>query len=103
MSWPDDLAFPGRPEHGDFWRLSDFVLRLDGATEDIAGRSGYEEVLDDRLKGIDRESVVYMAQQRSLIVVSRMGLAGDEALMISTMIATGWIEGFLAARSLESQ
>ena len=55
---------PGRPDHPDFWRLSELVLQLDGqATE--AGMQ-----LDEMVAGvIDPASLGYMAVMRAMKLV----------------------------------
>lgn len=62
MSDPDDfLNRPGRPQHPDFWKLSDLQLALDGeATE--GGRSA-EQIVGEI---IDIEVLTYWAKQRLL-------------------------------------
>lgn len=66
--WTDDFLnssqFPNRPNHPDFWRLSEIVLQLDAAVlED--GVTVDSEVE----KEIDVASLNYMAEQTALRVL----------------------------------
>lgn len=53
----NDPRFPDRPQHPDFWRLSEVIVRIDGAATE-----GGESVED--LMGVDLESFMYFAQHR---------------------------------------
>lgn len=55
-----DPRFPGRPQHPDFWRISNVVLELDGHASEGVSMS---EIV---AKLIDEQSLTYMAEQRAL-------------------------------------
>lgn len=59
----NDPQFPARPQHPDFWKLSDVILQLDsqGEAESDAFATAVGEV-------VDMESLQYMAYQRALRV-----------------------------------
>ena len=82
MSSPD---FPGRPDHPDFWLLSQAVLDQDGQAD--AGQP-----VDDILaRRIDPDSAVYMAMQRAL----RIDPASQQQL------AAAWIDGLLIGMAFQ--
>lgn len=75
-----DPAFPDRPSHPDFWRISDAILSLDGdATE---GGKSVEQIMHGL---VDEKSLFYMATQRAKRVPTPLSYGG--AL---------WIDGFIA-------
>jgi hypothetical protein len=82
-----DPAFPGRPDHPDFWLLSQTVLDLDAQAD-----SG-QPVTDILGRYLDPDSVLYMARQRTLRAVKqpRAGLAPAMPL-----ITGAWMDGFMA-------
>lgn len=53
----NDPDFPGRPQHPDFWLLSEAALWVDGKSTDTS----VVEIVNEYN---DCESVVYMARQR---------------------------------------
>lgn len=64
-----DDRFPDRPQHPDFWRLSQVVTKHDGRTDE--GKQHVTEVIRDY---IDPDSLLYMCQQRAHIYAQRAGL-----------------------------
>lgn len=78
-------GFPGRPDHPDFWLLSQAVLDQDGQ----AGTG--QPVQDILARRIDPDSAVYMAMQRAL----RIDPASQPRL------ATAWIDGLLAGMAFQ--
>lgn len=62
----DLLGLPGRPEHEDFWALSEIVLKHDGTFEDED--ASIEDIVGDI---VDPESFQYMAMQRAIRVVAQ--------------------------------
>ena len=82
MSSPD---FPGRPDHPDFWLLSQAVLDQDGQAD-------VGQPVDDILaRRIDPDSAVYMAMQRAL----RIDPASQPQL------AAAWIDGLLIGMAFQ--
>jgi len=76
--------FPGRPDHPDFWKLSEVVLSLDAPADEV----GASALLDACTKvPIDLDTVMYMATQRASRVYGA-SLAG--------LVAGLWIDGFMA-------
>jgi hypothetical protein len=58
--------FPLRPEHPDFWAMSEIVLDFDHkAAADPEG--AFEQVMSEA--GIDMGSVIYMGMQRAMRVL----------------------------------
>lgn len=72
----NDPRFPDRPNHPDFWRMVDGVLRLDGESDEHT----FTEIVSPI---VDVDSVLYLATQR--VLRGR----GDGS------IAPVWIDGFL--------
>lgn len=77
-------VFPGpsnRPQHPDFWALSDIILQNDGKTED----AGFD-LLAFINEMADSDSVVYMARQRAM--------RATPDLMLQILLAGMWIDAF---------
>lgn len=85
----NDPRHPDRPQHPDFWRLSDVVLRQDGATQE-EGEAGFLRILDET---VDRDSLFYLAQQRAMIMVSQMGLPPSLTPALTTAYLSGVVLG----------
>ena len=84
-----------RPQHPDFWKLTEIILRLDGAVE--AG----EDVNHSRLgKAVDLTSARYMSLQRAKRVVQ---LAKEHGWRPVQALAGTWLDGFLAGHQLAVQ
>lgn len=61
-----DPSFPLRPDHPDFWAMSEIILDFDhmaAADQDTA----FERTVSEA--GIDMGSLIYMAMQRSMRVL----------------------------------
>lgn len=77
-------GFPARPDHPDFWLMSQAVLDLDAQSEsgqgapEIAGRH------------IDLASATYMARQRTIRVMRGQPAAGR------VQVTAAWLDGFIA-------
>lgn len=85
-----DPRFPGRPQHPDFWRISEIILQHDGdATE---GGKGLDEIAAE--VPVDPASLLYHARQRAL----RMLGGGAPTAMV-----TMWLDGFLAGARFGKQ
>jgi hypothetical protein len=62
-----DPRWPDRPQHRDFWRMSECILRIDGqATE---GGESVEDIL-----GVDMNSFMYVAKSRTDMARERIGM-----------------------------
>lgn len=73
--------FPDRPDHPDFWKLSEIVLQLDGrAMED---ESDFASTLASMM---DPKSLCYMARQRAMRLLER-GLVSLTSLYIDGFAA----------------
>src|SRR4051812_38164089 len=82
-----DPNHPDRPQHPDFWRLSEIILELDGKFSE----EGMEN-FDDFVNGeVDLDSIMYMAMQRAL------RLRGRNLGSISAI----YVEAFLVGRRFE--
>ncbi len=64
-----DPRFPNRPQHPDFWRLSETAMALDGKTAE-SGAS----VSDVASPDIDVESLFYAAESRVNLMLQATGL-----------------------------
>lgn len=80
----EDPDFPTRPQHDDFWMMSDIVIKLD---RDIhTQHKGIPEVFDDDLD-IDVYSAEYMAVQRGMRAID----VTEAPMTLSTL---SWLDGF---------
>lgn len=94
--------FPSRPTHDDFWKLSSAVLRLDGRMEDFSEPEGDEQQVGQVLSEYcDPESLVYMAQQRSLRLFHLHPELKKNSVEIMQVLLTSYIDGFCAGAELE--
>lgn len=78
-------GFPNRPDHPDFWKLSNVVLWMDGACED---EGGFKRVMAEA--GVDARSLVYMAHQRAM----RAYNGTDQATLMA--LTAVYLDAFLA-------
>ena len=72
MSLNDIWPAPGRPDHPDFWDLSEIILQFTGAIEAQQARSPEEQIKvwkEEVEKVVDSDSLLYMALQRALRAV----------------------------------
>ena len=76
-----------RPEHPDFWLMSEVMLDLDDAATDV----GIDRTVgtDD----VDMESLLYSAMQRALRIIMQNGDAPDPKNM--TQFSACWIDAFV--------
>jgi hypothetical protein len=77
--------WPGRPNTPEFWRLSDLVLQLDGASAE----PGFD--LTDVVP-TDLTALQYMAEQRYGMFCQRLGL--PENRMFKSMFIAAYMEAF---------
>lgn len=95
MSHPDPL-FPDRPDHPDFWALSEIIVANDKHTDN--GGDPFE-IID-----CDEHSMLYMARQRGMRVARFLRESGritepDDGPTISQHAAT-WVDAFAAGLAL---
>jgi len=91
-----DPRFPDRPDHPDFWKLSEIINHFD----DLADK-GMDLMDVAILKGLDLKSLVYMAKQRALRALDTYkdteaypeGSTNEE-----TRVAASWLDGFMAGQ-----
>jgi hypothetical protein len=91
-----DPDYPDRPQHEDFWKMSEIIRRTDALadqTEDV-------NILDLlTMAGIDVDSVQYMARQRVARAISRIPPPADEVERRAEDYAA-WMDGFLLGYQL---
>lgn len=87
---------PGRPDHPDFWALSDIILKMDGAvaearTEDEKN-AAWQRFFHDI---VDTESLIYMGFQRAMRALG-ITTAGEVRRQndLVTKMATLYAEAF---------
>jgi hypothetical protein len=69
MSGMDDVfgVMPNRPNHPDFWKLSQVILRMDGAMEAATSEDEKEAVFASFVGGhVDLPSLAYVATHRAM-------------------------------------
>lgn len=100
MSSPfgDDAQFPGRPNHLDFWRLSDVVLQQDGAMQENKTEAQFRALVDEH---IDLDSAAYMAQQRAAKLCDDLGAPRDPMLL--SAVTAAFLTGVVAGISFEKK
>ena len=81
-----DPRFPNRPNHPDFWRMSEIVIEMDRRTE--AHPDKFEEIVGEI---VDLDSLIYMATQRSLRAAT-LGRATPTSIMVHGTAL--WIDAF---------
>lgn len=79
-----DPRFPDRPQHPDFWRLSEQMLALDAKALDYGVEAALRGVVDEA-------SAIYVAQQVSINAVNQV--LGKANPFVSTAIASAFIQG----------
>jgi hypothetical protein len=81
-----------RPDHPDFWKLSNVVIQIDAMAEQ---HQGFAEIVG---AVIDIDSVTYMAEQRA---IRAMGPNASPATM--SLIGATWIDGFMAGINYQKE
>jgi hypothetical protein len=95
MSDPlNDPRFPKRPQHPDFWRISEVVLQNDGASAE--GKQPLEETVKDT---VDLESLTYFAMQRGGMACQRARLPESLAPVLGSI----WIDAFMAGAKFQQR
>lgn len=85
-----DPNFPDRPQHPDFWALSEAVCQQDNYAD--FGMT-VAEIID--MAKIDPDSLFYVAKQRGLRLFQSMPDASTPEEVIGSLAAI-WIDAFLA-------
>lgn len=72
-----DPNFPDRPQHPDFWRLSEIILKQDGRVEDITSLEDANDMIPRMIQEqIDQTSLEYMSMVRSHRMLDSLRKAG---------------------------
>jgi len=79
-----------RPDHDDFWLMSEVVLDLDAAADD---RIAMERIIG----GIDLPSLAYMSTHR---VVHGLGMVKANPV---AALGGAWIDGFMAGVNFQKR
>lgn len=80
--------FPLRPDHPDFWRLSEIILQMDGAmgaaTTDDERDDAWARFIDEKIFG---KALYYMAFQRAArsLGITTVGEAQENVAMLTRM------------------
>lgn len=82
-----------RPEHDDFWLLSQIIIDNDNAME-----TGTVLMEDKLAQVVDPDSVTYMARQRALRVVGPYATTREQA-----KIAAIWLDAFMAGAAFQAK
>lgn len=82
-----DPRFPNRPDHPDFWLISQAVIDADAAAD---ASQDVESVVAPL---VDMKSLAYMAQQRAGRMVDQLPFAGPA---IKSAVGAAWIDAFFA-------
>lgn len=90
-----------RPDHPDFWKLSDVLLKMDSDLDTgTMTREQQEEQFKIRLGelGIDEGVLSYAATQRALRAMDGMppGMPPQLKAMFGVLLSSVWIDGFAA-------
>lgn len=92
MNIPDDLRFPGQPDHPDFWKLSERILAFDSDPDAALERATF-----------DIESLQYLALQRAMRVFGVATVADLFDPMKTDLVARGaalYLEAMLLGMEL---
>lgn len=81
-----DPDFPNRPQHQDFARLSAAAVGITAAVDEM------DDFDPSKLLEIDKDSLVYIAQQRADRAVDALGML--ILLSPQTALGTAWLDGF---------
>lgn len=97
----DAPAFPDRPDHPDFWRLSEILLQIDGRSNED-GREVFDEVSDN----IDPASLIYMAEGRAKHGLQEFVAAKRDRVTTTDVVAlvtAAWVEAFLVGARFQQR
>lgn len=90
----NDPRFPKRPDHPDFWRISEVVLQHDG--EAVEGKLPLEEIVKDT---VDPTSLTYFAMQRAGMTCQKAGMPESLAPVLGSV----WLDGFMAGAKFQQR
>ena len=108
----DDLGsmFPGpksRPDHPDFWRLSELLLKLDSdldpSNPDEAAKEAQWQARMAEVE-VDLDSLTYSAMQRAFRIVgiqNPLELIDPQKMRQVALLTSVWLEGFAAGTFYE--
>lgn len=85
-----DPRFPNRPEHPDFWIISEAVIDLDASSD---RGTKYKDISGPI---VDPDSALYVAKQRigrMLQVATERGITPED---VASLPLAGWMDGFFA-------
>jgi len=89
-----------RPDHPDFWKLSEIILSLDGAMQEgLQEGKEVDDVISEKASEIgDSYSIVYMATQRAMrlhgaVTLDDLQRKMDDVLKSSIIYLEGLIVG----------
>ena len=82
---------PGRPNHADFWLLSEVVIDMDNVAK--SGKTPFEDQVG---RMVDPESLIYMARQRSLRTRAHSHL-------LEPALASLWLDGFMVGAAYQAR
>jgi hypothetical protein len=85
-----DPAFPDRPDHPDFWAMSQAVLALDELSE----RLTINQIVATY---VDLDSAAYMAIQRALRAANDFGLPPERVAALAAV----WVDGVLTGIAMD--
>lgn len=100
---------PNRPNHPDFWKLSQVLLKLDsGLDVTNPDEEAKERQHQKRLAeiGIDSECLAYAALQRSfraLGINSTQDMLDPQKQLMATMLSSVWVDAFAAGVFFERE
>jgi len=89
----DGDLFPGRPDHPDFWRLSESVLKQDGRLQEE--NTSFEEVMAEF---VDVDSVTYMAEERAKFILHHVGMTSEH---MKGLLMTVYLDAFTTGVSFQ--
>lgn len=73
---------PARPDHPDFWKLSDIILQMDGALAEAPTQEAKDVVWEAFFKDvIDTKSLNYLGFQRAIRAIGVTTVAGVQEHM----------------------
>lgn len=101
----NDPRFPKRPNHDDFWRMSDVILQLDGRMEEAKNDQDRERIFMEVVaEHCDSDSLFYMASQRAFRVLGADTAAKVAAnLEALAMLTTVYCESFIAGMEYQKR
>lgn len=97
-------SFPNRPDHPDFWKLSDMVLKYDGRFEAAADHDEKERIWKEAVSAhIDSDALIYMGFQRAIRALG-VDTPGEVAKHFSELakLTTLYAEGFVFGAEFEA-